>query len=166
MRMRSILTCVLTADDVTYCLWTAPIYDYFVGTFFSSKLGFLCERRKKKHREQTGHSCCGKCMKKCWTCEGQFTWLELLPCAFCKLHMPLSTVCLTWRTWGRCLLEKGGGFAVGIFPEGWVLSQGCHIQIAISLSHTGDNKEIWCFCKGYVGGWYIGLYSRYGGLFH
>ena len=47
------------------------------------------------------------------------------------------------------VLEKEGGFAVGTFPEGWVLSQHCHIQgpICISLSHTVHDREIWIFVK-------------------
>ena len=43
----------------------------------------------------------------------------------------LSMVCPTWQ-----ILEKGGGFAVGIFPKGWVLSQDCHIQTPVSSCHT------------------------------
>ena len=34
------------------------------------------------------------------------------------------------------MLEKGGGFAIGIFPEGWVLSWDCPIQTPISPCHT------------------------------
>ena len=36
------------------------------------------------------------------------------------------------------ILEKGGGFAVGIFPVGWVLSRDCHIEHPTSISpcHT------------------------------
>ena len=34
--------------------------------------------------------------------------------------------------------------------------------INISLSHTVHDKEIWGICKEYVGGWYAGVYPRYG----
>ena len=76
------------------------------------------------------------------------------------------------------MLEKGGGFVVGIFPEGLVLSWES-TQIAyilpfavlkmsgklfvnstdthLFLSHTVYNREIWGICKGYVEGWYAGL---------
>ena len=60
------------------------------------------------------------------------------------------------------MLEKGGGFAVGIFLEGLVLSQDCRIQTPIYFPVThclqqGDN-----ICKGL----YMGLCPKYGGLFH
>ena len=84
------------------------------------------------------------------------------------------------------MLEKGGGFVVGTFPKGLVLSRDCpnplklHIyslllcQVVkclwfvnstdthISLSHTVHNREIWDTCKGR----YAGLCPRYGALFH
>ena len=50
----------------------------------------------------------------------QDTGLRLFPISV--IH--LSTVCPTLHTWGQ-ILEKGGGFAVRIFPEGWVLSRDC-----------------------------------------
>ena len=72
------------------------------------------------------------------------------------------------------ILEKGGGFAVRIFPEGLVLCRDCpnllnHILLSfivlsvfgkffvnftdnhISLSHTVHNREVWAICEGYVG---------------
>ena len=64
--------------------------------------------------------------------------------------------------WGRCwrvLLSESSqrdGYLVGIF----------HPNTHISLSHTVHSREIWGICKGYVGGWYVGLCLRYGGLLH
>ena len=69
------------------------------------------------------------------------------------------------------MLEKGGGFAVGIFPEGLALCGDCPnlTEIAlylipslasletfwwithISLSHTVHNREICGTCRRYVG---------------
>ena len=41
------------------------------------------------------------------------------------------------------MLEKGGGFSVGIFPEGLVLSQDClHPNTHMLPCHTVCNKEI------------------------
>ena len=67
------------------------------------------------------------------------------------------------------MLEKGGEYVVGIFPDGLVLSSNllklhCVINIFgktsfenssvthISRSHTVHNKEIRGICKRYVGG--------------
>ena len=40
----------------------------------------------------------------------------------------------------------------------------CELQIRISPCHTLCTTGEY-ICEGYVGGWYIGLYPRYGGLF-
>ena len=89
------------------------------------------------------------------------------------------------------MLEKRGGFAITIFPEGLVLSWDClnqefivmsscpntlksHIlfrcvkciwkilcEFHISPSHTVHDEEIWIICKEYAVGWYTDLYPRY-----
>ena len=84
-------------------------------------------------------------------------------------------VCPTWHTWGRCWRNKEGGFAVRIFPKGWVLSWpwDCPtpFQIAytvycwMSLSHSVCSREIWGICKWYVGGWVHRIVPRVWGLF-
>ena len=64
-------------------------------------------------------------------------------------------------------MEKGGGFAVRIFPEGWVLSQDCQIQAPISLCHTlSTTGRYGVLVRDMYGGWYIEFCLRYGGLFH
>ena len=51
------------------------------------------------------------------------------------------------------ILEKGGGFAVGIFPEGWVLSRDCHTHIFytwhdLGYCDTGAACFQWCMDHG------------------
>ena len=50
---------------------------------------------------------------------------------------------------------------LNVFGKLFVNSTNTHI----SLSHTVHDREIWGICKEYVGGWYTGLYLRYG-VFH
>ena len=60
------------------------------------------------------------------------------------------------------MLEKGEGFAVGVFPEGLVL-----LLVNFTDTHISHHaQQLWGVCKGYVGGCYTGLCPRYGGLFH
>ena len=128
-------------------VYNCPVYSYCThayrlhfkhkwdisDTSYSSKLALLISANHLHSEHDSNRGALSSISRSCWL----------------SMHLPYR---------GQ-MLGKRGGLAVRIFPEGWVLSQDCHMQTPISpCLQQGD-------MGGYVGGWYAGLCPGMGACF-
>ena len=124
-------------------VYNCPVYSYCThayrlhfkhkwdisDTSYSSKLALLISANHLHSEHDSNRGALSSISRSCWL----------------SMHLPYR---------GQ-MLGKRGGLAVRIFPEGWVLSQDCHMQTPISPCPQQE------YMGGYVGGgWYAGCCAQ------